>query len=100
MLQVLSMLQLLSFTACSWRAGVTVGLIVREGEGKVSEWELVTDPGSLEEGLGHMQLHAAGTTHGLTALQLACNGSGAGACLQVDLLVHASFAYKSWPLSS
>ncbi|CAK0784195.1 hypothetical protein CVIRNUC_007399 [Coccomyxa viridis] len=57
-------------------AGVTVGLIVREGEGKVSEWELVTDPGSLEEGLGHMQLHAAGTTHGLTALQLACNGSG------------------------
>ena len=48
MLQVLSMLQLLSFTACSWRAGVTVGLIVREGEGKVSEWELVTDPGALK----------------------------------------------------
>ena len=56
---------------------MTVGLLAREGDGKGREWELVTDPGSLEEGLGAMQLHAAGTTRGFTALQLVCNGSGA-----------------------
>ena len=75
------MLRVSPFMAISGCAGVTVGLLAREGEVEVSEWELVTDPGSLEEGLGAMQLHAAGTTHGFTALQLACNGSGAGSCL-------------------
>ena len=87
---VLSAVCVLSIMACSCCAGVTLGLLAREGEGEVQKWELVTDPGSLEEGLGPMQLHAAGTSHGFTALQLACNGSGAGDCLQVDMLMHAS----------
>ena len=84
-----------SIMACPRRAGVTVGLLAREGDGKVQEWELVTDPGSLEEGLGPMQLHAAGTTHGITALQLACNGSGADGHFQVNMLMHAPLICNS-----
>ena len=78
--------------ACPHCAGVTVGLLAREGDRKGREWELVTDPGSLEEGLGAMQLHAAGTSRGFTALQLVCNGSGADGCPQIDLHAHASMS--------
>lgn len=84
--------------ACPHCAGVTVGLLAREDGGKGGDWELVTDPGSLEEGLGAMQLHAAGTARGFTALQLVCNGSGADGGPRVEMLVHVSLTSGSQPL--
>ena len=53
-----------------------MGLIASEGEEGMEQWELIADTGSLEEDLGPMQLHAAGTTGGFTALQLVCNRPG------------------------
>ena len=53
-----------------------MGLIATEGEEGIEQWELIADTGSLEEDLGPMQLHAAGTTGGFTALQLVCNRPG------------------------
>ena len=42
----------------------------------MEQWELIADTSSLEEDLGPMQLHAAGTASGFTALQLVCNRAG------------------------
>ena len=56
-----------------------MGLMASEG---IEQWELVADTGSLEEDLGPMQLHAAGTSGGFTALQLVCNRSGSLTCVQ------------------
>lgn len=53
-----------------------MGLMAREGDGGIEQWELLADTGSLEEDLGPMQLHAAGSPDGFTALQLVCNRSG------------------------
>ena len=50
--------------------------MAREGDGGIEQWELLADTGSLEEDLGPMQLHAAGSPDGFTALQLVCNRSG------------------------
>ncbi len=47
-----------------------------EGSKGMEQWELIADTSSLEEGLGPMQLHAAGTAGGFTALQLVCNRPG------------------------
>lgn len=57
-----------------------MGLMASEGEQGIEHWELVADTGSLEEDLGPMQLHAAGTSGGFTALQLVCNRSGSLTC--------------------
>ena len=58
-----------------------MGLMASEGEQGIEQWELVADTGSLEEDLGPMQLHAAGTSGGFTALQLVCNRSGNLTCV-------------------
>ena len=62
--------------ACLKSAGVTLGLMTRESGTAMEQWELVADTSSLEEDLGPMQLHAAGTAGGFTALQLVCNRPG------------------------
>lgn len=58
-------------------AGVSVGAVAEEGGGAWRSWELLADAGGLEEGLGALVLHAAGTRAGLTALQLAAVAPGA-----------------------
>ena len=60
----------------AWSAGVTVGLMAGEGGEGMEQWELLADTSSLEEDLGPMQLHAAGSAGGFTALQLVCNRPG------------------------
>ena len=50
--------------------------MARESEEGMEQLELVADTTSLEEDLGPMQLHAAGTAGGFTALQLVCNRPG------------------------
>ena len=59
-----------------WCAGVTLGLMASESSKGLEQWELIADTSSLEEGLGPMQLHAAGSAGGFTALQLVCNRPG------------------------
>ena len=55
-----------------------MGLVAEEGpEGGWGRWEVLADAGALEEDLGAMQLHAAGTRAGLTALQLSSVAPGA-----------------------
>lgn len=60
----------------AWSAGVTIGLMAGESCEGMEQWELIADTSSLEEDLGPMQLHAAGTADGFTALQLVCNRPG------------------------
>ncbi len=59
-----------------------MGLVAEEeaggGRSAWGRWELLADAGGLEEDLGSMQLNAAGTRAGLTALQLSSAAQGAG----------------------
>ena len=76
------MLRVSPFMAISGCAGVTVGLLAREGEVEVSEWELVDRPlAALKRVWGPCSCMQRAQRMGFTALQLACNGSGAGSCL-------------------